>query len=209
MALNCLNFHQSPKACTASFGLGPTWTQACYVPEALDSCIVLSLCSGLHKVPDSTGAPFERRLRSPKHPTHQQRFPRLLRSAILSISETVSRNGNNQVIIGDLNARHTNWDTLKNVRGTEVMKMVIRTPEERVVGENEPYYFKKIKITKGGHINPQRNLEIAIVNTHDASAYIKTSDWRGVSDHRPVTYIIKYRLKLNEAIQCISKPLFL
>lgn len=66
-----------------------------------------------------------------------------------------------------------------------------------------------IESTKGVHITAQSNPDIAIVNTHEASVYINTRYWSGFSDYRPVTYSIKYILKINEVILRVVKSLFL
>lgn len=88
------------------------------------------------------------------------------------------------------------------------MELINRKPGARVVATNEPSYFKTIKISKGGYITPQSNPEIAIVNTHKTSTYIKKRDWSGVSDHLQGTYSIKRRLKLKEINRRVTKLLF-
>lgn len=57
-------------------------------------------------------------------------------------------------------------------------------------------------------MTPQINPEIPIVCTHEAPAYLNARDWGVFSDHRPVTYSIKARMKLKDTIRRVAKSLF-
>lgn len=71
------------------------------------------------------------------------------------LTDSLHRFGTNQVIVGDLNARHTKWDTTSNDRGNAVMEVVHNTPGAHVIAAKELPYFKTIKSAKGGLVSPR------------------------------------------------------
>lgn len=113
------------------------------------------------------------------------------------LSDTATRHGTNQVIIGGLNARHPNWDTTINESDEALMNLLNRTSGTCVVAAKEPSYFKTIKSSKGGHTNSYSNPDIALVNNHETSVFINARNCSGFSDHLPVTYSIKNVLVLK------------
>lgn len=92
----------------------------------------------------------------------------------------MKRYSTNQVIIGDLNARHITWDSETNERGIAVTEVVKQTDLAYVLAAREPSYFKTIQ-KKGKPVQCKRNPDIAIVRTMDATAHIEAKDLGGGS----------------------------
>lgn len=113
------------------------------------------------------------------------------------------------MIVGDINDRHVKWDKITNGRGIAVMEVAHSNPRTYVLAADKPSYYKVITREGGKQETWSSNPDIAILRTHDATVYINERDWTGVSDHRPVTFTVKAKLKLKELKRRVAKSLLL
>lgn len=59
------------------------------------------------------------------------------------LTDTLRKHGENHILVGDLNARNSSWETITNERGTAVTEVVEKTHRAYVVATKEPSYYKK------------------------------------------------------------------
>lgn len=60
------------------------------------------------------------------------------------LKSTLDKCGDNQAIIGDLNARHITWGAGTNERGTVLTELANQTPGTYVLASLEPSYYKTV-----------------------------------------------------------------
>lgn len=130
----------------------------------------------------------------------------------------LEENGDKQLLCGDLNARHRAWDNVGNERGTDVYEVVNRTPITYICAASvNSYYkvvYKKKKFTGSRNEYTKvrtiytSNPDIVITRTPDTVAHVQERNWGKVSDHLPVTFLVKAKLKLSDTRRRIAKSLF-
>lgn len=84
----------------------------------------------------------------------------------------MGRYGENQVIVGDINARHGKWDKITNGRGLAVVDAVEEYPRTYVQTESKPSYYKVVTIAGGKLETWSSNPDRAKLRTKEATAYI-------------------------------------
>lgn len=124
------------------------------------------------------------------------------------LTDTLNRNGDHHVVVGDLNARISRWDTKTKEIGVAVSNAAYKTHKAYVVAAKEPSYYRTVKHKGGTNSTQKSNPDLAIVRTHEATAYIDEKDWVAVSDHRPVVLFIKAEVKLKHSKRRVAMSLF-
>lgn len=124
------------------------------------------------------------------------------------LSEALERNGDHQVIVGDMNARHHRWDKVTNERGLAVVAAKQNHERTVIVAAKVPSYHKVVQKKKKGRVTHQSNPDIALVLTHEATAHVDPKDWGTVSDHRPFLLTVKAKLSTKAIMRRIAKYLF-
>lgn len=121
---------------------------------------------------------------------------------------SIDIHGEDDIIVGELNSRYPTLETALKVRGMKVKKVINKDPRAQVVVESEPSFLNRVRKDGVGYNTLKSNPDIAIVQTHEATAHVNTQDWGSISDNRPVTFTIKTELKLRELRRIVAKSLF-
>lgn len=105
--------------------------------------------------------------------------PRAKKEEEIQVMDMINRiSGDKAVIMGDMNSRHTEWNTATNPRGKR-LKSWASKHGWHVKAANEPTYVTKAKTS---------NLDIFVIKgLNTERLYISREDRHGGSDHLPVT----------------------
>lgn len=77
-----------------------------------------------------------------------------------------------------------------------------------VIVANTPTYYKLINREEGTLAIHSSNLDIGIRSSPNTTAHITDKDWGAVTDHRPILFTLKAKLRLKDRKKRKSKPKF-
>lgn len=82
-------------------------------------------------------------------------------------------------------------------------------PITYVIAANTPSYYKQINKKDGTIVIHASNPYIGISRTPNTTAHVTDKNWGAVTDHRPIVFRVKAKLKLKDVRKRIAKSMFM